>query len=157
MDLSILPKDEIWLLRMCHHFSNAVYQCYFHPKDEGIKFLQDIHRKYILHVRIRICRWHFNLKKIYWVLERNAYWGASWFVLFTRYFRAVNLAMIWLDHVVCIKNSCLKPQQKKRSIWRLDINWRLKNRSLRNWQYKLTCCNASTWRRTKSSAVTKHN
>jgi len=26
MDSSISPKDEIWLLRVCHHISNAVYQ-----------------------------------------------------------------------------------------------------------------------------------
>jgi hypothetical protein len=25
MDLSILPKDKIWFLRVCHHISNAVY------------------------------------------------------------------------------------------------------------------------------------
>jgi len=25
MDLSVLPKDEIWFLRVCHHISNAVY------------------------------------------------------------------------------------------------------------------------------------
>jgi len=26
MDSSILPKDEIWFLRVCHHISNAVYE-----------------------------------------------------------------------------------------------------------------------------------
>jgi len=25
MDSSVLPKDEIWFLRVCHHISNAVY------------------------------------------------------------------------------------------------------------------------------------
>jgi hypothetical protein len=25
MDSSVSPKDEIWFLRVCHHFSNAVY------------------------------------------------------------------------------------------------------------------------------------
>jgi len=25
MDSSVSPKDEIWFLRLCHHFSNAVY------------------------------------------------------------------------------------------------------------------------------------
>jgi len=26
MDSSVLPKDEIWFLRVCHHISNAVYE-----------------------------------------------------------------------------------------------------------------------------------
>jgi len=26
MDSSVLPKDEIWFLRVCHHISNAVYR-----------------------------------------------------------------------------------------------------------------------------------
>ena len=26
MDSSVLPKDEIWFLRLCHHISNTVYQ-----------------------------------------------------------------------------------------------------------------------------------
>ena len=26
MDSSVLPEDEIWFLRVCHHISNAVYQ-----------------------------------------------------------------------------------------------------------------------------------
>jgi hypothetical protein len=25
MESSVLPKDEIWFLRLCHHISNAVY------------------------------------------------------------------------------------------------------------------------------------
>ena len=25
MDSSVLPKDEIWFLHVCHHISNAVY------------------------------------------------------------------------------------------------------------------------------------
>ena len=29
MDSSVSPKDEIWFLRVCHHISNAVYQCSF--------------------------------------------------------------------------------------------------------------------------------
>jgi len=25
MDSSVSPKDEIWILHVCHHISNAVY------------------------------------------------------------------------------------------------------------------------------------
>jgi len=29
MDSSVLPKDEIWFLHLCHHISNAVYRVHF--------------------------------------------------------------------------------------------------------------------------------
>jgi len=41
MDSSVLAKDKIWILRVCHHVSNALYQSMWHniPEDTDLLVL----------------------------------------------------------------------------------------------------------------------
>ena len=40
MDMSVLPKDKIWFLRLCHHISNAVYP----QESELVPIVQEVGR-----------------------------------------------------------------------------------------------------------------
>ena len=40
MDSSVLPKDEIWFLCVCHHISNTVY--IYHYVACALKFIYSI-------------------------------------------------------------------------------------------------------------------